>query len=374
MAKRAVGTSPSTGMSLQELTCYVHRRRRLWWRGRGPGGDRARADRGGAHRGRRPPGRSADQPGRPALRASLGGVDRDRRLVPATARPGPGVLPADPAADPVRRLPSRAQPRGGVGEQPQRPSPRCFGRVPDDLLRPARGQGLLTVPLRHRPVAADSDHDRVLAVRFEDTGTGGERTVTPACVLDATEQGDLLPLAGWSSWSARSRAERVSPTRWTAGRPGSPAGHHVFAARTACPARTTRSTGRRATTGDHRADLRSGPQRGWASPERTPLPRPTPVWRAASRIGFRRILYAGHYGERLPDVTLVNWLQATTAAPLVGRPGGQRADALARGPGAEPSSVPLAPDGGPPAGRRPGYPGLRLRPECRDRGRAGGAP
>ena len=74
--------------------------------------------------------------------------------------------------------------------------PEVFRAVLDDLLRPAREQGLLTVRLRHRPVAADSDHDRVRAVLFEDTGTGEQLTVTPRLVLEATEEGDLLPLAG----------------------------------------------------------------------------------------------------------------------------------------------------------------------------------
>ncbi|RSM74452.1 FAD-dependent oxidoreductase [Amycolatopsis sp. WAC 01375] len=73
--------------------------------------------------------------------------------------------------------------------------PRVALAVLEAMLAPHRAAGRLTVLLRHRPVAAEVSGDRVDAVTFE--GPGGERTTVRAeYVLDATENGDLLPLTG----------------------------------------------------------------------------------------------------------------------------------------------------------------------------------
>ncbi|RSN60815.1 FAD-dependent oxidoreductase [Amycolatopsis sp. WAC 04182] len=73
--------------------------------------------------------------------------------------------------------------------------PRVALAVLEAMLAPHRAAGRLTVLLRHRPVAADVSGDRVDAVTFE--GPGEERTTVRAqYVLDATENGDLLPLTG----------------------------------------------------------------------------------------------------------------------------------------------------------------------------------
>lgn len=69
----------------------------------------------------------------------------------------------------------------------------------EELLAPYRSDGQLLVLLRHHPVAATTDGDRVTSVGLRGTGPDGddhELTVTAAYVVDATELGDLLPLAG----------------------------------------------------------------------------------------------------------------------------------------------------------------------------------
>ena len=63
-----------------------------------------------------------------------------------------------------------------------------------DLLRAEAARGPLHLLLSTVPVSADVHDDRVEAVSF--TGPEGDVTVTAGYVLDATEEGDLLPLTG----------------------------------------------------------------------------------------------------------------------------------------------------------------------------------
>ncbi|MFI7273844.1 FAD-dependent oxidoreductase [Streptomyces sp. NPDC049879] len=73
--------------------------------------------------------------------------------------------------------------------------PRVAAAVVHALVAPWIAAGRLRVLYGHRPVAAETDGDRVRAVEVE--GPGGERTTLAApFVLDATELGDLLPLTG----------------------------------------------------------------------------------------------------------------------------------------------------------------------------------
>ena len=73
--------------------------------------------------------------------------------------------------------------------------PRVAATVLADMLAAERSSGRLTVLLGHRPVAATVDGDLVTSVTL--AGADGEQvTVAAAYVLDATETGELLPLAG----------------------------------------------------------------------------------------------------------------------------------------------------------------------------------
>jgi hypothetical protein len=54
----------------------------------------------------------------------------------------------------------------------------------------------LSILLRHRPVAADTEGDSVRAVTLENLREGGTATIRAKYFLDATELGDLLPLTG----------------------------------------------------------------------------------------------------------------------------------------------------------------------------------
>ncbi len=72
--------------------------------------------------------------------------------------------------------------------------PRVSLAVLEEMLAPYASGGRLTVLLRHEPVGADVTGDRVRAVRLRDLESGRERTLEAPYFLDATEQGDLLPL------------------------------------------------------------------------------------------------------------------------------------------------------------------------------------
>lgn len=69
--------------------------------------------------------------------------------------------------------------------------PRVSLAVLQAILAPYEAGGRLTVLLRHKPISATCEGDRVTSVTF-DRGV----TVVAPYVIDATELGDLLPLAG----------------------------------------------------------------------------------------------------------------------------------------------------------------------------------
>ena len=74
--------------------------------------------------------------------------------------------------------------------------PRISLAVVEQMLAPYRPGLQLQVLLRHRPLEADVDGDRVRAVTLESLDTGRRRVIQAAYVLDATELGDLLALTG----------------------------------------------------------------------------------------------------------------------------------------------------------------------------------
>ena len=68
--------------------------------------------------------------------------------------------------------------------------------VLEAMLLPYSGSGLLTVLREHVPVSATTSGDRIASVTVRDTRSGVERVVTARYFLDATELGDVLPMAG----------------------------------------------------------------------------------------------------------------------------------------------------------------------------------
>ena len=74
--------------------------------------------------------------------------------------------------------------------------PRAALAVLEGMLAPYRSGRRLRVLLRHHPVSAESDGDLIKTVTLLDEETGEPLTVHARYVLDATELGDLLELAG----------------------------------------------------------------------------------------------------------------------------------------------------------------------------------
>ncbi len=74
--------------------------------------------------------------------------------------------------------------------------PRVGVQVLEQMMAASRSAGRLQIWTRERPVAVDAEGERVRAVTLENLDSRRRRTVEAQYVLDATELGDLLPLAG----------------------------------------------------------------------------------------------------------------------------------------------------------------------------------
>ena len=73
--------------------------------------------------------------------------------------------------------------------------PRVSLAVLEQMLSPYIGGGQLTMLLQHKSVRADVTGDKITAVAVKSLTTGQERTLEAPVFIDATEQGDLLPLS-----------------------------------------------------------------------------------------------------------------------------------------------------------------------------------
>lgn len=110
---------------------------------------------------------------------------------------------------------ARANPRlnpGGGSVSPLCHEPRVAVAVLEQMLSPHIASGRLRVLLRRKPVAAQTAGDRIQSVTFCNLSTGAEETVSASYTVDATELGDLLPLAGVEYITgAESRADTGEP-------------------------------------------------------------------------------------------------------------------------------------------------------------------
>lgn len=64
------------------------------------------------------------------------------------------------------------------------------------MLAPYHATGNLEILMQHHPVAAESDGDKVRSVTVEEAGSGQQIVITAPYIIDATELGDVLELAG----------------------------------------------------------------------------------------------------------------------------------------------------------------------------------
>jgi hypothetical protein len=210
--------------------------------------------------------------------------------------------------------------------------PRVALAVLYELLAPYLASRQLEIILRARPIRVDVQGDRVRAITLSHSPNDEEVTIAAAFVLDATDLGDLLPMAGVEHVIG---AESQSDT----GEPHALAGDADpldQQAVTACFALDylpgEDHTIERPTDYDfwksYKAEFWPGPQLGWEFVDPVTLA----VRRQAIFEGptdseiedlwnFRRIFYRGHYpaGRYRSDITLVNWPQNDYwLGPLVG--------------------------------------------------------
>ncbi len=259
--------------------------------------------------------------------------------------------------------------------------PRVGLAVIEQMLAPHRSSGRLTVLLRHEPIGADADGDRVRSVTLRDLDSGDELTISAPYMLDATELGDLLPLAGVEYVSgAESRRDTgelhaldgpanpddVQSLTWCFAMGYDPDGEHVID-----------KPQQYEFWRDYQPQLvPAWPMKllGWThqlpqtleTAHRVLMPgEGTPAQSRQALWLFRRILAAHHYQDPQPDeVTIVNWhMNDYWQANIIDAPAEQVARHLEA---ARQLSLSVLywlqteaprPDGG------VGYPGLCLRPD-----------
>lgn len=197
-----------------------------------------------------------------------------------------------------------------------------------EMLAPYFANRQLELLTQVRPTAVDTDGDVVKAVTLS-TESGDRITASAPFVLDATELGDLLPLAGVEHViGAESQAETGEPHAL----PGE-ADPLDQQAVTACFAidylpdedHTIERPADYDFWRNYKAEFWPGPQLGWEFTDPVTLDRrrqaifepdgKEDLWT------FRRIFYKGHYppGRYASDITLVNWPQNDFwLGPLVG--------------------------------------------------------
>ncbi|GAA3850391.1 FAD-dependent oxidoreductase [Streptomyces sedi] len=221
--------------------------------------------------------------------------------------------------------------------------PRVALAVIEGMLAPHRAAGRLTVLTEHRPVAAHTDGDEVRAVTLRDLRGGGRHTVAAPYVLDATETGELLELAGVEHvLGAEARSEHDEPHAPEQADPLNQQGitfcfalsHHEGEDHTIDRPEDY------AFWRDYRPPFWPGPLLGFQAPDprslesvpRTfePNPEQDPLAVSADQSadagdkelwGFRRILARKLHREGAfdSDITLVNWpLNDYWESPLVG--------------------------------------------------------
>lgn len=290
-----------------------------------------------------------------------------------------------PITDAARRRPALNPGAGWVSKLCH--EPRVGVAVLDAMLAPYTSGGRIRVLRDVRPVATTTDGDRVASVTLEDTRDGRRTVVEAAYVVDATELGDLLPLAGAEYVTGfESQTDTDEPSAPAQAQPDNVQAFSVcFAVEHADGDHTID----RPVRYDHwravQPDFWGGPLLGWKAPhprtleitERSFSPNPgddaLAVEADQSRDGgdqnlwtFRRLAARDLFspGTYASDITLVNWpaidyfehhvldVDAATAAARV-----EDARQLSLSMLFWMQTEAPRPDGG------TGWPGLRLRPD-----------
>lgn len=231
---------------------------------------------------------------------------------------------------------ARAAPRLNPGQgwvSPLCHEPRVALAVLEAMLAPFRASQQLRLWLRHRPIAAEMEGDRVRAVTLVDESTGEHVVVAARYVLDATELGDLLDLAQVEHVIGSESQHQTGELHALPG-DANPLDQQAISwcfALDYLPNEdhTIEQPEDYAFWRSYQADFWPAPQLSWTDldPE-TLLTRNRAIFNGPSdRIHaedfwhYRRIFYRKHYPDGLypSDITLVNWPQIDYwLGPLLG--------------------------------------------------------
>ena len=274
----------------------------------------------------------------------------------------------------------RADPRLNPGQgfvSPLCHEPRVALAVMYELLAPFLASRRLEIILRHRPTSVARRGDHVGAVTVQDAFTGEDMVIHAAYVLDASELGDLLPMAGvehvmGSESQAQTGELHALPgaadpldqqaVTWCFAMDHLPGESHVI--------HRPRDY---AFWRSYRPDFCDAPLLGWTFVDPATLelrtvnlfdgPTDEPsmdMWH------YRRIFFRGHYpqGRYASDITLVNWPQNDCwLGPLVGVSHQERLLHLDQARQLSLSLLYWMQTEAPRPDEGTGYPGLRLRPD-----------
>jgi FAD dependent oxidoreductase len=259
--------------------------------------------------------------------------------------------------------------------------PRVSVAVLEEMLAPYASGGRLTILLRHKPAAVDMNGDAVRAVSVRGVDTGHLRTITAPYFLDATEQGDLLPLARAEYVTGfESRRETGEPHAPDVAEPASIQSFTVCFAMDYRPGEdhTIEKPGEYAFWRDYVPQLKPawpGKLLSWSMPDPKTLSQRRVTFNpeAGAEPGgplnlwlYRRIGRAANYadGTFLSDITLVNWPQNDYwLGNLIDAPEAEAARNLTRAGQLSLSLLYWMQTEAPRPNGGAGWPGLRLRPD-----------
>ena len=210
--------------------------------------------------------------------------------------------------------------------------PKVGLHVLNGLLAPYISSGKLHLFLEHRPVKADVLNDQVKCITFQ-SKLDQKMQVEPRMVIDATELGDLLPLAGVEHVLGAESQDQTGEMHARTDGPD-PLDQQAISWCFALDYRPGEDhTIKKPEDYDfwvqYQADFWPDKQLSWVTPDPVDL-RPVyrPIFRDSSdaAVGddlwhFRRALYKRHFLEGFfnSDITLVNWPQIDYwLGPLVG--------------------------------------------------------
>jgi hypothetical protein len=290
------------------------------------------------------------------LRAAIRAFYREHRVLTPTARAQPRLNPG----------------QGNVGTLCHEPA--VAAAVLDQLLAPHIAAGAVTVLREHRVERVETRGDRIEAVHLRGTRSNATIAVRAAIFIDATETGELLPLAGVDHvFGAEAQSETQEPHALPQADPLDQQALTWCLAADYFPGE------------DHRIDKPReydrfktlqlacwpGPQFSWTlSDFVTHQPRERPLFAgptdAASLYDLwhaRRIAWRQHFAAGYPsDITLANWPQMDYwVRPVIGVPAEEARSALEEARQFSLSFFYWMQTDAPRHDGGCGYPGLRLR-------------